>query len=71
VLWIRILIHEGKNDPYKKKKVNKFNFLRAAVFFSSIFGQQNLGSRSGSGLLEMLDPDPYQDQDSMNPDPQH
>ncbi len=39
----------------------------AAVFvFSSIFGHQNPGSGLDPDSLEMLDPNPYQDPDSMN-----
>jgi hypothetical protein len=54
-----------------QKKLTK-NF--QLYFFSSVFGHQT--PRSGLDLdpeldsLKMLDPNPYKDPDSMNPDPQ-
>jgi hypothetical protein len=39
------------------------------MFFFVIFGHQTLDPYPDS--LEMLDPDPYPDPDSINPDPQH
>jgi hypothetical protein len=30
--WVRIRIQEGKNNPQKLKKVNKFPFLKCCMF---------------------------------------
>ncbi len=53
-----------------KKDIKKIS----AVFFSSVFGRQNprsgLNPNLDSDSLEMLDPVPYPDPDSMNPGPQ-
>jgi hypothetical protein len=46
-------------------------YLFSAVFFLHFFGHQNSGSGLGTDSLEMLDPDPYPDSDSVNLDAQH
>jgi hypothetical protein len=71
----------GSRDPYPEpdsqlqvncyfdpKKIQKL----FQLYFSLVFGHQNLGSGLDPGYpnsLETLDP-PYPDPDSMNPDPQ-
>jgi hypothetical protein len=57
---------------HKHKKIAIFEIKKncSSVFFSSVFGYQYLGSRLDPDSLEMLDPDPYPDPDSMNPDPE-
>ncbi len=69
---IRIRIQKGKNEKQKIEKVNKFHFLKCCMLkkvkqFSTVFVFFNFWSSRPA----MLDPGPYPDPDSMNPEPQH